>query len=153
MIKLSNEEKEILSNDEKWFKAKKCLKALFHFGDFYGAKELVNITGSGHLVLGFGNNGFEVAMSIFDDIIQQGFKTKYPFTYTWPYVFSSLNGLEFLEKDKLKKQALLEKKIQLTLCNFSWKRKSLWGFVLVWFQCWLLFQFFLEKEIVPLIDL
>lgn len=121
MIKLSNEEKEILSNDENDLK-RKMLESIIHFGDFYGAKELVNITGSGHLVLGFGNNGFEVAMSIFDDIIQQGFKTKYPFTVsTWPYVFSSLNekwlGIFWKKTSAVKKQALLEKRLELIGLN------------------------------------
>ena len=116
MIKLSSQEKEILSNDKNDLK-RKMLESIIHFGDFYDAKELVNITGNGHVVLGFGNNGFEVAMNILDEIINKGFKTKYPFTVsTWPYVFSSSKekwfGLFWRKTSAVKKQAFLEKRLE-----------------------------------------
>lgn len=115
MIKLSAEEKRILDGDfgpER----KKILESLIIFSDFYGAKDFINITGPGHLALGFGTKGFEVVSNIFDSLISQNLKTKYPFTIS-SWLYSYLESTEtwskiFHRKRSVKShQEVLEKKL------------------------------------------
>lgn len=115
MIKLTSEEKKIL-NGELGQVQKKMLESLVLFGDFFGAKELTEITGVGHLVLGFGTNGFEVVAGILDELIKNNLKTKFPFTVnTWPYAINNSQekvfGLFEKKNSALKKQAYLQNKL------------------------------------------
>lgn len=118
MIKLPSKEKKILSGDAGQLQ-KNMLEAIVLWGDFFGAKELVPITGCGHVVLGFGNNGFEVATHILDDLIAQGARAKFDFTIgTWPYAArqTKLKWL-FEHNSAFKKQQMIEQKLFLLGLN------------------------------------
>ena len=115
MIKLTVEEKKILNGEEGQIK-KKLLESIVLFGDFFGAKDLTEITGVGHLVLGFGSNGFEAVTNILNELIEHKLKTKYPFTVnTWTYATTvsqeKMFGLFTSKNSAERKQAYLQHKL------------------------------------------
>lgn len=127
MIKLSVEDKKILNGQEGQLK-KQMLESLILFGDFYGAKKFEKISGAGHVVLGFGTNGFNMATDILNKMIDEGLKATNGFTISsWSYAYKTISekwfGLFYKKTSAVKKQMLLEE--MLTHLGLDEKNKYL----------------------------
>lgn len=78
-MQLNQEELDILEG-KQGETLQKIMKTVVQFGDLYGAKRLVPITGSSHFAISFGQQNLEVMFDILDELIKNGIKVKTPFT-------------------------------------------------------------------------
>ncbi len=78
-MKLTKQEQDILDGKEGETKAK-IMQTMVRFGEIFGAKRLVEVSGPGHLVTSFGLGLLKPVYRIMDEIIDAGLTTKYPFT-------------------------------------------------------------------------
>jgi predicted aconitase len=146
MIKLLNDEKDIL-NGIHGEQQKRMLETIVLFADYYGASELVPITASGHMALGFGKNGYEVVSKILDNLINEGLFTKFGFTVSsWLYAYldydrkwmgifekkSSVKKREEFLADKLSKLGLDKKNKYLDAISLAKKDFIKKGDVVCW---------------------
>ena len=78
-MKLTAQEQAILDGKEGATKAK-IMETMVRYGELFGAKRMVEVSGPGHLVTSFGLGLLKPVYRIMDEIIDAGLKTKYPFS-------------------------------------------------------------------------
>lgn len=78
-MQLNQEEQDILEG-KQGETLQKMMKTVVQYGDLFGAKRLVPITGASHFVTSFGMPELEAMYDILDEMIKNGIKAKKPFT-------------------------------------------------------------------------
>jgi predicted aconitase len=91
-INLTQEEKDILLG-KNGTPMQKVMKAIVLYGEALGAERLVDIEGDGHFVIPWAIPGLGPSMEMLDELVEAGFKTKFPFTLDpkAPLDFENLN--------------------------------------------------------------
>jgi len=78
-MNLTDEEKEILEG-KKGETLRKAMESVVLYGEAFGAKRLVPVSGAVHLVTSFGIPILEPVFDMMDELIEEGLRTEKPFT-------------------------------------------------------------------------
>jgi predicted aconitase len=78
-IDLTEEERGILQG-QKGPTLQKVMRTVVLYGEALGAERLADIEGDGHFVIPWTSPGIAPPLSLLDELVAAGLKTKYPFT-------------------------------------------------------------------------
>lgn len=78
-LKLTREEHRILEG-RKGAVMQKVMKTILAYAEALGAERLVDLDGSGHFVITYAIPGIGPSMEMLAELVEDGLKTKYPFT-------------------------------------------------------------------------
>jgi predicted aconitase len=78
-MELNQDERDILEG-KQGETLQKIMKTVVEYGEMFGAKRLVPLTGASHLVTSYGMPQLEAMYDIMDEMIKNGIKAKVPFT-------------------------------------------------------------------------